>query len=450
LNELLRSWRERLWQEHDLLSRGQRHLVTAARYAVVIARDLMDGQLSMRAMSLIYTTLLSIVPVLALAFSVLKALGVHNMLEPLLLRLLQPLGPQSVEITQNVIGFVDNIKVGVLGSIGVFFLLFTVISLVQKVEQSFNFIWRIQLARGLSQRFGQYLSVLMVGPLLVALAIGATAAVMKSTFVAQLVLIEPFGFLTYVATRLVPYVLIVAAFTFLYAFVPNTRVRTNAALIGGLLAGVLWQSASVLFAKFVAQATSYNAVYSSFAIFLVLLIWLYVSWLILLVGCQLSFYVQHPEHLGPTKVAPYLSARGAEFLGLSIVALVGQRFLKAEPVLDRETIARQLGAAPDHVEHVIEVLIHQRVLAVAGEERMSLLPGRDLDSLTVAQLWQLIRRGFDDHSHRRSPVATSVANLLERAEGAFDKGAGHHTVRAWLEEKGAGDKPGSSAEKPGS
>jgi membrane protein len=215
VNELVQRWRERLWQEHEALGRRQGQLLIAARYTAVIARDLLDGQLSMRAMSLIYTSLLSVVPLLALAFSVLKALGVHNMLEPLLQRLLEPLGPQSTEIAQNVVAFVDNIKVGVLGSIGVGFLLFTVISLIQKVEQSFNFIWRIQQPRGLSRRFGQYLAVLMVGPVLVFSAIGATAALMKSTFVADLVLIEPFGFLFWAITRLVPYALIIAAFTFL-------------------------------------------------------------------------------------------------------------------------------------------------------------------------------------------------------------------------------------------
>ena len=153
MNERLQRLRDRLWQEHDALSRHQRMLVTAARYSAVLVRNLMEGQLSMRAMSLIYTSLLSVVPLLALAFSVLKALGVHNMLEPLLQRLLEPLGPQqSVEISHNVIGFVDNIKVGVLGSVGVGFLLFTVISLIQKVEGSFNFIWRIDQPRGMSQR----------------------------------------------------------------------------------------------------------------------------------------------------------------------------------------------------------------------------------------------------------------------------------------------------------
>lgn len=433
MNERLQRMRERLWQEHDVLTRHQRMLLTAARYAVVLTRDLMDGQLSMRAMSLIYTSLLSVVPLLALAFSVLKALGVHNMLEPLLQRLLEPLGPQSVEIAHNVIGFVDNVKVGVLSSVGVGFLLYTVISLIQKVEGSFNFIWRIEQPRGLSQRFGQYLSVLMVGPVLVFSAIGATAAVMKSSFVADLVAIEPFGFVTFVITRLVPYALIVGAFTFLYAFVPNTKVRTRAALIGGVLAGVGWQWASVIFAQFVAKASNYNAIYSSFAIFLFLLIWLDVTWLILLLGCQLSFYVQHPEHLRPARVAPYLSARSAEFLGLSIVALVGRRFLSGEAMILRDALSQMLHAPPDHVEHVVEVLIKQGVLAEAGSDRAGLLPGRDLESLTVAELWTRIRAGFEGASHHRSEVSVVVEEMLSHAESAFAKKEGARSVRAWLE-----------------
>src|SRR5207244_2902455 len=99
---------------------------------------------------------------------------------------------------------------------------------------------------------------------------------------------------------------------------------------------------------------------------LFLLIWLYVGWLILLTGCQLSFYVQHPEHLRPTRVAPYLSARGAEFLGLSIVGLIGRRYIAGEPVQSRDELLNELKAPPDHVEHVVEILVSRGVLAMAG------------------------------------------------------------------------------------
>ena len=435
VNQWLHRQRERLWEEREAPTRAQQQLLTIGRYGVVLARDLMEGQLSMRAMSLVYTSLLSVVPLLALAFSVLKALGAHNSLEPVLLRLLEPLGPQSVEITHNVIGFVDNIKVGVLGSLGVSLLLFAVVSLIQKVEASFNYVWRIERSRALSQRFSEYLAVLTVGPVLVFAAIGISASVLNSSVVARLVAIEPFGTMIYLLTRLLPYVLIVAAFTFLYSFIPNKPVRLRAALVGGLLAGVLWQSASLLFAQFVARATNYNAIYSGFAIFLFLLIWLYVGWLVLLTGCQLSYYVQHPEQLRPTRVAPYLSGRMAEFLGISIVALVGRRFLAGEPMLLREELSRQLNSPPDHVEYVVEMLIHQGVLAVAGRDRAGLLPGRDLDSLTVAELWQLIRRGFEGAGRGRSELAQAVAQLLDSAEAGFAADAGKQSVREWLSAK---------------
>jgi membrane protein len=431
-NELLRQLRERLWEDRETFSRMERRLLVVGRYATVLVRDLMEGSLSMRAMSLVYTSLLSVVPLLALGFSVLKALGVHNSLEPVLLGLLEPLGPQAEEITRNVIGFVENIKVGVLGSVGVGFLLYTVISLIQKVETSFNYIWRIEQPRGLSQRFGEYLSVLMVGPVLVFSAIGLTATVLNSGLVAEVRAIEPFGTLVVGVTKLLPYVLIVGAFTFLYSFIPNTRVRAGAALAGGLLAGVLWQSGSILFARFVAGATNYNAIYSGFAIMIFLLIWLHLGWLILLIGCQLSFYVQHPEHLRQTRVAPYLSAHAAEFLGLAIVAMVGRRFLAAGPMLHREELARALNAPPDHIEHVVEVLIHQGVLAVAGQDRLGLLPGRDLDALKLAELWRLIRRGFDPGARSRSELAQTVADLLDQAESGFVKGPGGRSVREWL------------------
>ena len=121
-----------------------RRLLKPGRYALALLRDLLEGEIALRAMSLVYTTLLSLVPLLALAFSVLKAFGVHNSLEPILAQALEPLGDQAKVISDNVIAFVDNIKVGVLGSIGIALLLYTSVSMISKIEASFNFIWKIK------------------------------------------------------------------------------------------------------------------------------------------------------------------------------------------------------------------------------------------------------------------------------------------------------------------
>jgi membrane protein len=221
---------------------GRALLVGVFRGLAGIVREATEGQLTLRAMSLVYTTLLSVVPLLALSFSVLKAFGAHNAVEPLMLNLLEPLGEQGVEITQNVLTFVDNMRVGVLGFVGLLFLVYTVVSLVQKIELAFNGIWQIEGTRSLGQRFSNYLSVIMIGPLLVVSALGATAALMSSALMQRVTAIEPLGTLFETAASLLPYGLIVAAFTFIYMFVPNTRVRLLPALIGAVVAGILWQT----------------------------------------------------------------------------------------------------------------------------------------------------------------------------------------------------------------
>lgn len=431
ISALLHRLREQLW-EREWLSASQRRLMWVGRYLYALAHDLWDGQINMRAMSLVYTTLLSIVPMLALGFSVLKALGVHNSLEPLLLRLLAPLGSQAREVTGSIIGFVEKIQVGVLGSVGVALLFYTAVSMIHKVESSFNFIWRIEGGRPLSQRLGEYIAVLMVGPVLVFAALGLTATLMSSELMTRVAAVEPFGFMINSAARLLPYALIVITFTFLYRFVPNSRVKLKAAFAGGLLAGVLWQTGSLIFASFVAAATNYNLIYSGFAIVIFLLFWLYLSWLILLVGCGLAFYVQHPEHLRPHRISPMLSGRGSEFLALAIMALVGRRFMGAEAAPSRDELMKTLDAPPEHVQRVIDMLIEQGMLTETGPKLTQLLPAMDLDSLPLARLWRLARAGNSTQPRAGDAQARAISKLLDRVEKIVEDDIGEQSLRRWL------------------
>lgn len=442
MNDFLNKGRELLW-DLEAVKRYPRRLVYAARYAFVIGRDLLEGQLTMRAMSLVYTTLLSVVPMLALAFSVLKALGAHNALEPMLQEFLRPLGSQANVLSTNVIGFVENIRVGVLGSVGVFLLFYTALSLIQKVESAFNFIWRIERPRPLSQRLGEYFAVLMVGPVAVFSALGLTATVLNSALVQQITAIEPFGLMIFVGTRLLPYLLIIAAFTFLYIYVPNTRVRFRAAAAGGLLAGVLWQSGSAIFASFVAGASNYNAIYSSFAILIFLLIWMQLGWLILLVGCQLAFYIQHPEHLKQRRTPASLSARASEYLSLMIMGLVGRRFMRGETPYTQDQLSLALNAEPEHVARVVDILIYHGVLAETGSDRAQLIPGIDLDSVELSRLWRLVRAGTTamPAAHDNEALNGKVHALLNAADSAFAGSAQHASLRQWLAEMDDKPKP---------
>jgi membrane protein len=220
----------------------------------------------MRAMSLVYTTLLSLVPLLAVSFSVLKAFGVQNQLEPALLNFLAPLGPKGAELTATIIGFVDNMRVGVLGSVGLALLLYTVVSLIQKVERAFNYTWHVSHNRRFVERFSDYLSVLLIGPVLMFSALGATASILNTSLVLSMAKIPVLGWIIDTGGTLLPYFFAIAAFTFVYVFVPNTRVRLGPAVVGAIVAGVLWQSIGWGFAFFMVGSTNYAAIYSGFAI----------------------------------------------------------------------------------------------------------------------------------------------------------------------------------------
>lgn len=381
--------------------------------------DLYKGQLNLYAMSLVYTTVLSIVPVLAVSFSVLKAFGVHNQLEPTLLAFLAPLGPKANEVTQQVIQFVDNIRVGVLGALGLGFLIYTVISLLQKVEEAFNFIWKARRERSLSRRFSDYLSVMLVGPVLVFTALGITGSLLGSDVVLWLAEHEPAKTLIAVASRLVPYVLIVAAFTFVYKVVPYTRVNLRAAFVGALVAGFLWESAGLAFASFIAASGRYTAIYSGFAIGILAIIWLYLAWLILLVGCRIAFYYQHPEHLWQRDADNGMSPRQIEELALRTMFHIGRRFKDGEGMTDMDSLVAATGSTQPTLERILAGLETSRLLVAVEHSEPAFLPGAPLDRITAEDIITAVR-GQTHAAGPQTAVDKLVATVMQGFEASLE------------------------------
>jgi membrane protein len=409
----------------------RQRLIRSARLVYAVGRDLADGQLTLRAMSLVYTTLLSLVPLLALSFSVLKAFGVHNQVRPALLAFLAPLGTKGAQITEQVIGFIDNIRVGVLGAVGLGMLIYTVTALLQKIELSFNFVWRVKRARPLAQRFSQYLSVLTIGPVLVFSAIGITASFMSSTVVQSLLAIEPFGTLIDVVGHLVPYLLVIAAFALIYLLMPNTRVRLGSALVGALVAGVLWQSLGWGFATFVTASTQYTAIYAGFAIVIVSMIWLYLNWLIVLIGASLAYYHQNPGQLASRRREPRLSARVREKLALLLVALIGRHYCRGESPWTAEMLAARLAMPVNAVEPMLQLLLEHGILAETAAEPPAYLPARALESLPVTALLDIVRGADEDGGIGFAGLAhePEVESMLGRFDAAVRASLADRTLR---------------------
>ena len=420
-----------LWHtEMQQFNRWQQMAIRAMRITYLVFRDVRDGLLPLRAMSLVYTTLLSIVPLLAVSFSVLKGFGVHNQVEPLLLNLLAPLGDQGIEITQNIIGFVEKIKVGVLGTVGLALLLYTVIFMIQKVETSFNFTWRVTTHRSFGQRFSNYLSVLFVGPVLVFSAMGLTATIMSSAVVQQLIALPVVGILFNVGGQLVPYLLVIAAFTFVYIFVPNTKVHFKSALIGALVAGVMWETTGWLFAAFVINTTKYTAIYSALATLIIFMFWLYASWVILLVGTNIAYYHQNPEQCRLDPRALQLSLRQREKVALLVMALVGKHFYQKLPRWTLQTLANELGLPGHSLQPVVNALLKSRLLVETNDDPPGLLPQQPLEIITVADILSSMRR-YREASSKDLSIASDkvIDDLYAAVEQAMDTAVAGKTLK---------------------
>lgn len=399
--------------------RPKRALIVALRYGYAVVREIATGELTLRAMSLVYTTLLSVVPLLAFSFSVLKGFGVHKRLEPLLYQVLQPLGERGEEITRVVIERVDNIEGAPLAGLSLAFFIYTAVSMVQKVEESLNFIWRVDRARTIARRFTEYVAVLLVGPMLMVIGIGLLTSVARNAVVKRVLDIQPVGETFALVSNLTPYVLAFLVFTFLYKFMPNTRVKLKSAAIGALTAGVLWGIVGALFTSFVLYSSGRQLVYSSFAIAIVALIWLYVSWLILLLGAQVAFYNNHPAYLRIGRLQPKLSNAVRERLALNIMYLVGRAFREPDDRCTVDSLARRLAVPAITLGPVVDILEEAGLVTLTEQE--TLIPGREMARIRLADVLATVRKGGETGSYRPprwSPPVDEIAASLEESVDA--------------------------------
>jgi membrane protein len=425
------TWREKLEDGLFIKSRGMHGLggtlLRLLRFPAALARDWLSGELNMRAMSLVYTTLLSLVPLIAFSFSVLKGLGAHGDLRPLVFEFFRPMGAAADQLTDRVMQFVGNVRGGVLGSIGLAFLIYTVITTIQKVEESFNFVWRVDRPRSLAKRLSEYLSVMLVGPVLMVAALGLIASAQNTQLAAWISGIQPLGQAFSGLASLGPYVLVTIVFTFMYSFVPNTQVRFIPALIGGLSAGVLWAVLGKAFATFIVYSAQMMAIYTGFAIVLTALIWVYLNWLILLIGAQLSFYVQYPQYLRHGHEPVELSGSMREQVALSAMYLIGREYAKGANHWTANALAAELDIPGVALSPVLQYLEKSGlIIATEGE---NLLPARAMENIRLMEILDAVRctqPGRLSIAARNVPAAQAA---MLSVSTALQEGVGETTLR---------------------
>ena len=400
-----------------------------------VLRDIMSGQLTLRAMSLVYTTLLSVVPLIAVSFSVLKGFGVHKELEKYLYGVLEPLGPKGVEITDQVMTLVNNVNGSVLGGIGLAFFVYTAISMVQKIEESFNYVWYVNKPRSFATRVVEYSTVLIVGTLAVGIAIRTIASFGEEDLVVSMQESSVLAPLFDVVGTLTPYAVIIAIFSFLYKFMPNTNVHVKSALVGGAAGGFLWVSTSKIFGLFLATSTNRQAIYASFAIAITTLIWLYLNWLILMIGSQIAFYFQNPAYLRIGRREPRLSNEMRERLALNIMYLVGKEFRNPVIGIDLRSIGRSLRIPTLTLEPIVLGLESGGFLT--SNEKDQLLPGREISRIRLSEILAVVRHEGETGSHNPPQWSDAISAIGGAIDSSVGETLGDKTLAQLLDEEEA-------------
>ena len=425
---------EKLVWSNGLYSRSVfgRIVAVTLRYLYAVIRDVMSGQLTMRAMSLVYTTLLSVVPLLAFSFAILKGFGVFKQLEPFLARLLDPLGEQGVQITGQILQLVENVQGSVLGGIGLVFFVYTAISTVQKVEESFNYVWYVSKPRSFARRFSEYFIVLLVGPMVMVTAIGMITSIQSNTVVQFLISNDRLGPIFVVIGKIVPYLLISGVFAFLYMFMPNTKVNLRSALVGGIAGGFMWATMSALFTTFILYSTRTLQIYAGFAVAITALFWLYLNWLILLIGAQLAFYYQRPAFLRIGRREPRLSNSIRERLALNIMYLVGKSFREPDGIITFAQISEQIRIPSIALSPVADGL--EKAGSLISTDNEELLPGREMSRILLRDILDVVRSTGETGSDSPPNWTEGIDRIGGQLESAVSDVTVDRTLSDFLDE----------------
>lgn len=406
-----------LWEQNPAdLSLLQRILLRQVQTAALVIRDFSINKCFLRAAALTYYTMLSLVPLLALTFALLKAFGVQNLLQPLIIEKLNVGDGQAAEV---ILGYINNTQVTQLGAVGLVFLIIAVVSLLTNVEKTFNHIWGVKDVRPILRRFADYLSVILVGPLLIISAISMTSTLASNNLVQKLIEMEMVGNLILLLFKITPFFFMWLAFTGLYVFMSNIKVEWRAAFVGGVVGGTLWQIAQVGYVHFQVGVGRYNAIYGTMAALPIFMVWLYLSWVIVLFGLGVCYAKQNLRTSGRDLRGSEVSRNSFEQVALALLVTLADRFAKGNPPLSNEQLAKFLFIPPRLCRSIINLLLKIGFVSehctLAGRCQYQL--GRSAENLSLAEILREMgdfgEEALHLHPHPQTLIALETYRRVE-------------------------------------
>ena len=391
-------WRIRLAD----LPFGKSFLIRQLRIIILAFRGYDEDRCLLRASSLTFYTLLSIVPVAAMFFGVAKGFGFERLLEKQLFERF----PGQEEVLSQVISFSNSLleqtRGGLLAGIGLLLLFWSVLKVLGHIEMALNDIWGIKESRSWGRKFSDYLSIMLISPILV--LISGSATVFITTQVTQITQkVELLGVISPLISFLLkftPYGLIWALFTILYIIMPNTKVNFKAGLLGGVVAGTLYQIAQWAYISFQIGAAKYNAIYGSFAALPLFLMWLQISWWIVLFGAELSFANQNVDTYEYEPDSLKVSPRFKKLLALQIAHLLIKKFENGDRPLTDSQISAQLEMPIRLVHNLLFDLVESGLVSeikTKADKKFAYQPARDINQLTIQSVLEALdHKGTED------------------------------------------------------
>lgn len=410
-----------LWEQNPAdLSLLQRILLRQIQTAALVVRDFGVNQCLLRASALTYYTMLSLVPLLALTFALLKAFGVQNLLQPLII---EKLNVGDGRVADIILGYINNTQVTQLGAVGLIFLIIAVVSLLTNVEKSFNHVWGVKSVRPLLRRFSDYLSVILAGPVLIISAISMTSTLTSNSLVQKFIEMEMIGSLILLLFKVTPFFFMWLAFTGLYVFMSNIKVEWRAAFVGGIVGGTLWQIAQVGYVHFQVGVGRYNAIYGTMAALPIFMVWLYLSWVIVLFGLGVCYAKQNLRTSGRDLRGAEVSRNSFEQIALALLVTLADRFSKGEPALSNEQLAKYLFIPPRLCRSIIALLLEigfvSELCTLAGRCNYQL--GRSADNLSLAEILKKMGDFGEEplhlHPHPQTLIALETYHRVEDIVG---------------------------------
>jgi membrane protein len=406
---------------------GKSFFLNLLRVFILSVRGFDEDKCRLRASALTFYSLISIVPVMAMAFGIAKGFGFEKLMEQ---QLRDKLAGHE-DILQKVLEFSNallaNTQGGLIAGAGLIVLIWAILKVLGQIEDSFNDIWGVKEKRSLGRMFGDYLSLMLVCPVLLILSSGLTIffTTQITTIVEKFTFLGVIGPAVFTFLKFLPYALLWGVFAFIYIFMPNTKVRFSSGLYAGIVAGTIFQLVQWAYITFQIGVAKYNAIYGSFAALPLFLIWLQLSWFIVLYGAEFSFALQNVDTYEFEPDALEASHRVKTLLALQIAHHLVQNFARAEPPSTAREISARLEIPIRFTNEILFGLKKSNILTTAeaeGNGEQAYQPARDISRLAIQDvIVALEQRGLNEMPFAHTPEFAILSSSLEAFGKAVEK-----------------------------